>query len=422
MQVFVCYCSSQNVKLDTIYYDRNWKGVSSSAFASFFRVYDANDRSDLMKHFRDYYITGELQSEGGYISIDRHDDSLSVFDGEWINYYKSGKVEQKGFRNKGVADGEYTAYYENGLIKIHAFYHDGKINGIMTQFSENGDLCSQQEMENDKPKYDYYILSNKDGYSSKIRISDNTPIWESPTLEERKTEYRDGEAWPYYSKNGLLVAMTNTKTKDYGKWYQISLIITNNSITPIVFDPERITSSLQKTNGQTVAMEVYSSEKYMKKVARTQTWNMIGAGISEGLAAANAGYSSSTTQTNSSYNGYSNSIGNAYAYGAGGYAVGNYSGSSSYHGNSSTTSKTVSYDGAAAYQARIIASNRMADYENSLLQERAIKQEGYLKKTTIHPGEAISGYINIKRATGTMMTVVVDINGAKYEFPWNISK
>ena len=64
----------------------------------------------------------------------------------------------------------------------------------------------------------------------------------------------------------------------------------------------------------------------------------------------------------------------------------------------------------------------MADYENSLLQERAIKQEGYLKKTTIHPGEAISGYINIKRTSGTMMTVIVDINGAKYEFPWNISK
>lgn len=42
------------------------------------------------------------------------------------------------------------------------------------------------------------------------------------------------------------------------------------------------------------------------------------AGIAEGLAAAGAGYSSSTTQTNSSYNGYSNSYGNAYAYGSGG--------------------------------------------------------------------------------------------------------
>ena len=39
-----------------------------------------------------------------------------------------------------------------------------------------------------------------------------------------------------------------------------------------------------------------------------------------------AGYSSSTTQTNFSYNGYSDSFGNAYAYGSGGYAYGSCNG------------------------------------------------------------------------------------------------
>ena len=51
-----------------------------------------------------------------------------------------------------------------------------------------------------------------------------------------------------------------------------------------------------------------------------------------------------------------------------------------------------------------------------------MKQEGYLRKTTVYPGDAISGYVNIKRISGSTMTVIVDINGAKYEFPWNISK
>ena len=46
--------------------------MSCAAFASFYRIYDANDKSELKKHFRDYYITGELQSEGGYISIDKY--------------------------------------------------------------------------------------------------------------------------------------------------------------------------------------------------------------------------------------------------------------------------------------------------------------------------------------------------------------
>lgn len=416
------HVDAQRNTLDTLYYDKDWKGVSNKVFASFYRVLDLSDKSTSKKHFRDYYITGELQSEGGYISIDKADDKNSVFDGEWINYYKSGKIEQKGFRVKGIEQGEYTAYYENGLVKMHVTMLNGKPDGILTQFNENGDMCFQTEMSNGEPKYDYYIASSKDGYSSKLSIKDNTPIWESPTLDEKKTEYRDGAAWPYYTKNGIMIAMTNTQVKDYGKWYQISLIISNHSIAPIEFDPERITSTLTDSKGQGIALEVYSSDQYMRKVRRRQNLNMILAGIGEGLAAAGAGYSQSTTQTNSTYNGYSNSYGNAYAYGSGGYAYGGYNGTGSYHGSSSTTSTTVSYDGAAAYQAQVIANNRIANYENALLQDRAIKQEGYLRKTTIYPGDAIQGYVNIKRVKGNSMVVYVDINGAKYEFPWNVSK
>lgn len=189
-------------------------------------------------------------------------------DGEWTNYYKSGKIEQKGYRHNGIEEGEYTAYYENGLIKPHCTMKNGKPNGILTQFDEKGDMCSQTEILDGNPRYYYYILSNKDGFGGKFRISDNTPIWESPSQYEKKTEYKDGAAWPYYIKNGLMVAMTNTQVKDYGKWYQISIVVSNNSIVPIDFDPAKITSTLKKTNGQEVALEVYSADKYMRKVRR----------------------------------------------------------------------------------------------------------------------------------------------------------
>lgn len=181
--------SAQNSSLDTLYYDKEWKGVSNKAFASFYRVLDLSDKSTVKKHFRDYYITGELQSEGGYISIDPADDKNSFFDGEWIKYYKSGNVEQKGFRVNGIEQGEYTAYYENGLIKTHVTMLNGKANGILTQFNEDSGMCTQIEMLNGEPKYDYYIISNKEGYSSKISIKDDIPIWESPDLDEKKTEY-----------------------------------------------------------------------------------------------------------------------------------------------------------------------------------------------------------------------------------------
>lgn len=418
----LCHISAQRTGLDTLYYDKDWKSVSNKEFATFYRVLDLSDKSSSRKPFRDYYITGELQSEGGYISLDKTDDKNSVFDGEWINYYKSGKVEQKGFRSNGMDEGEHTLYYENGLVKMHCTMLNGKENGILSQFNENGDICTQIEMYEGKPKYDYCIISNKEGYSSKISLRDKTPIWESPTLSEMKTEYRDGASWPYYTKNGIMITMTNSQVKDYGKWYQISLIIANHSIVPIDFNPDEITSTLTDKMGKEIALDVYSSDRYMRKVRRRQNLDMILTGIGEGLSSASAGYSTSTTQANSYYSGYSNSYGNASAYGSKGYAYGEYNGTGSYYGNSSTTSTTVTYDAAAAYQAQIIASNRMANYENALLQDRAIKQEGYLRRTTIYPGNVIQGYINIKRVKGKSMNVIININGAKYVFPWNISK
>lgn len=408
--------SAGQVRTDTLYYDKDWKGVESKAFASYCRVVAHSTEDNFRKQFRDYYITGELQSEGCYISIDKYDDSKSVFDGEFTNYFKSGKVEQKGTRIRGKREGEYVKYDENGLILLHAYFKDDKLNGIRTQFSEDGNTCIQIEYVNGEPLYDCYTISNKDGLCSKIRISNKQPIYESPSLSEKQVEYRKGEAWPYYNKNGIMIGMTNNEVRDYGKYYQIPIVIANNSMFPIEFDPSMISASLVDKKGREVSLRVYSAAEYMKKVRRSQNWAMALNGLAEGLAAAGAGYSSSTT--NSSYSGSSYSSGHASAYGSGGYAYGNYSGNSYYHGNS--TSTTTSYNGAAAYQAQVIASNRMAAYEDALLSERAAKDEGYLKRTTINPGETISGYINIERKKGTTMTINVNINGAVYVFPWDV--
>jgi hypothetical protein len=261
------------------------------------------------------------------------------------------------------------------------------------------------------------MVSDQNGNCSKIRISDNTPIYESPELSEKKVEYQKGEAWPYYNKNGIMLGMTNNQVKDYGKWYQIPIVISNNSLFPIDFDPTEIKAVLVDKNGKETDLRVYSANDYMKKVRRSQNWAMALTGLAEGMAAANAGYSTSTT--NSTYNGYSSSYGSASAHGSGGYAHGTYSGSTSYHGNS--TSTTTSYNGLAAYQAQVIASNRMADYQDALLSERQAKDEGYLKLTTVNPGETISGYVNIERKKGDVLYIYVKINNAIYTFPWNVS-
>ena len=168
---------------------------------------------------------------------------------------------------------------------------------------------------------------------------------------------------------------------------------------PIEFNPERIAASSTDKKGIGHVLKVYAADEYLRKVKRRQNWAIAFTAFAEGMSAANAGYSTSTTYT--SYNGYT--------YGT--------FGTSSYCGHSNTTNLT--YNGAAAYQAQMIADNRIATYEQSLLTERAAKNQGYLRKTTIYPGEVITGYINIEYQKGISMTVNIDINGAIYTFPWD---
>lgn len=136
----------------------------------------------------------------------------------------------------------------------------------------------QIEYKNGEPIHDYYIISNQDGLCSKIRLSDKQPIYESPSLKEKKVEYKDGEAWPYYNKNGIMIGMTNNEIRDYGKYFQIPIIIANNSMHPIDFDPNNITAFLIDKKGNEQILKVYSAEEYMKRygVVRIGRWHLMG--------------------------------------------------------------------------------------------------------------------------------------------------
>ena len=53
---------------------------------------------------------------------------------------------------------------------------------------------------------------------------------------------------------------------------------------------------------------------------------------------------------------------------------------------------------------------------------KKVKEQGYLKKTTIHPGESIVGYMNIKRKKGGLLTVEIPVGKDAYLFDWDVSK
>lgn len=100
-------------RIDTIYYNKNWKVTKNKAFASYYRLalYPADTQSS--KEFKTYYMSGELQGEGNFLELDKTDDAKSQLNDQVTIYFKNGDIkEQKSYVN-GKLQGEYTSYYNN---------------------------------------------------------------------------------------------------------------------------------------------------------------------------------------------------------------------------------------------------------------------------------------------------------------------
>lgn len=204
------------------------------------------------------------------------------------------------------------------------------------------------------------------------------------------TEYNDGRLWAYRNIGDVVVGLTNYEAKDdYGKYYQINIFIHNHGDTSFLFDPATVLSFLATKTGDTLQLQVYTNEMFQKKIKRSQAWAMALYGFSAGLSAGTAGYSTS----------YST------AYAPGGY-----------------TTITQHYNANAAYQANMAASYQIYTLGKMMENDRTIKEQGYLKMTTVHPGESIVGYMNIKWKKGRVLTVSIPVDSHVYSFDWDVRK
>ncbi len=206
------------------------------------------------------------------------------------------------------------------------------------------------------------------------------------------TEYHDGKLWAYRCIDNYIVGLTCYESKDdYGKYYQVQIQINNLSSQNVTFDPDEVNATLIDKNGDSIILEVYTTEEFQKKVKRSQNWAMALYGFSAGFNAGSAGYSTSYSTTTSP---------NGYAY----------------------STVTTTYNPNATYQANIAANAQISALGKTMAEERTIKEQGYLKKTTIHPNEVIVGYMNIKRKKGNNLFINIPLNGCVYSFEWNVNK
>lgn len=221
-------------------------------------------------------------------------------------------------------------------------------------------------------------------------------MWAQKFISENDTisfvEYHDGKQWVYRNIDSITVGMANEEIKDdYGKYYQVGLFISNNQDSTLTFNPEEVFADLLSNKGDTISLEVYTNEKFQEKIKKNQAWTMALYSFSAGFNAASAGYKT-TYSTSYSPNGY--------AY----------------------TSINRSYDANAAYQANMTANMQLQMLGDKMKNDRAVREQGYLKLNSIHPGDAIIGYMNIKHKKGKRLLVSINIGERTFSYLWDVEK
>lgn len=371
-------------RLDTIYYNKNWKVTPNKAFATYYRLalYPADTTAP--KEFGTYYMSGELQGEGSFAVIDKKDDAKSEFIGAVTTYFKNGKVETQKNYQSGLLTGEYTSYFNNGNVKEHFFMNEGKKTGVGASFSENGRVCTLTPYKNDVPE-GFYVVVDADGNYSKYSLSDRQPILEVPSQDEIVTEYKNGVAWPYYNKNGLIVGVSNSVVdENIGGYREIGLFIVNKSMINVDIDPAQIEiydmKGGKRKNFELVSADEYDEKikKFKKKVAKRSIKNK------------------AVVETEHENNVNANL------------------GAQVFDAGTSNTLKD--------FQTRICRMQQLESGNRMKYSDKMPEDLGYLERTTIHPGEVVSGYLYTSDRKTSDLFVKVKIKGIDYVFEWKTSK
>lgn len=417
--------------LDTLYYGRGGKATNHVAFASYYRVMPNHNDPDFEKIFRDFYPTGELKAEGGYLSMDTKDDSKTVFDGECIFYYKSGHVQmgatyengvlhgvKEEFKEDGhlklhaeykhgVLNGVYQDTYDGGIIKNVANYKDGKKTGLCFEYDETGKQRKVYEYIDGEYANDYYMFENENGCLSKMSIATDSIIWEAPLDEDRIKYYSEGDLWYYYNKNGLQISMQVSVSKEYGKYYAIDMMIDNKSMAPFEFDPSQIVV-IAKTQDGNKRIKTLDADQFIRKTRRQLNRQAMWAATSE--------YFAGVAQSN---------IGTAWAVSGAGVSQAMANAGWGNTGTSVYGTKNASFDVATA------AQTHAANGANSRQLERDMRKEAgqtlqqldsdYVKRNTINQGDSYAGYCVVERKKCEALLVMIKIHGVTYMYPFSMT-
>lgn len=170
------------------YFDENWNRCQPSQ-AAFYRfvTYEAPNRPKGV--VKDYYITGEIQSEQYPVFIDYDDDNHSFWEGEQILYHKNGKIERKQQYYNNQLNGSVISYYPNGAVESEDMFVLGVRHGDAIGYYENGNVATVGKYENGQLHNNKYLQVTED---------------EMVFLVYDENFVRNRDVWEYHGQNGIV--------------------------------------------------------------------------------------------------------------------------------------------------------------------------------------------------------------------------
>lgn len=359
------------------------------------------------------------------LQVDNKESSTMVY----LKYTRQEGIDWSNINEKTFAriKGSYKQYHLINSINMPIsseaeqidmlFDYPNQVHCFALEFEKIPNGVTFDVIESEQNPNAYNILGIK---------PDTTQVTEFVNLDKMVEDYPIVRERGVYLKNNVLIQYVKAKdivltmyvqaVKEYGKYYTVNMDLQNFSGKSILFALNNVSAEGYIVQDgkplKTIPLEVLSSYEYDKKVARKQAWNNFWVALGEGMAASNAGYSSSSTTY--SGNSYTSAYGHAYGY------SGNTYGYANAYGSAYTTtygrSNTQSYNGAAAYAAQQNARANVERYASDQYEIRQQLNEGYAKNNTIQNQVEYSGFFNIKYKKIDHIKVEFLIDGIVFPF------
>jgi S1-C subfamily serine protease/antitoxin component YwqK of YwqJK toxin-antitoxin module len=214
----------------TEYFDDKWNRCQQKD-ASFYRLVTYESDNKPKGVVKDFYISGQLQSEFTAVYLDYEDEGKNFHEGEATWYFKNGKIEQKRYYFNNKINGKNTFYYDNGQMAQEINYSLGVYDGSYQQWYKTGKLKISAFYETGRLVENKYIEYDENGlgalvYNENFRI--NKEQWERKFQDNISRITEDGNLSLYLNTDNL-TSRFNYITLDQKSSFSIESVIQKKS-------------------------------------------------------------------------------------------------------------------------------------------------------------------------------------------------